>query len=100
MYSVAPDTVLCVAAPAELNATTVAAFRDWVRNTISPNHRLLDVDLRKTAFIDSSGLGALIALHKTMAAQGGAVRLFNPRQQVLQILELTRMHRLMEIIRL
>ena len=100
MTTSAPDAVLCISAPAELNATTVASFRDWVRNTINPVHRILDVDLRKTAFIDSSGLGALISLHKTMSAQGGAVRLFNPRQQVLQILELTRMHRLMEIVRL
>jgi len=49
--------------------------------------------------VDSCGLGALVALHKTAAARGGVLRLINPTPPVQQILELTRMHRIFEIIK-
>jgi anti-sigma B factor antagonist len=94
-----PDTVLKISAPAELNAVTFTPFREKTRASILPAHRRLDVDLGQTTFVDSSGLGALIALQKTMDSRSGSVRLLNPRQNVLQILELTRMHRIFEIAR-
>ena len=53
--------------------------------------------MRSTTFVDSSGLGALISLHKHLSERDGKVRLLNPRQSVLQLLELTRMHRIFEI---
>jgi anti-sigma B factor antagonist len=49
--------------------------------------------------VDSCGLGALVALHKTAAAHGGVLRLINPTPPVQQILELTRMHRIFEVIK-
>lgn len=94
-----PDTVLQVSAPAELNSVTFTPFREKARASILPAHTRVDVDLGQTTFVDSSGLGALIALQKTMGARCGAVRLLNPRQNVMQLLELTRMHRIFEIAR-
>lgn len=98
MSTTVTDPVLHLAAPPELNATNAAAFRDHARSLIRDSHTRLDVDLAKTSFVDSSGLGALIALHKQLARQGGSVRISNPRKPVMQILELTRMHRLFEIV--
>lgn len=94
-----PETVLKVSAPTELTAITFTPFREKTRAGILPGHKRLDVDMEGTAFVDSSGLGALIALHKAMDSRNGSVRLLNPRQPVLQILELTRMHRMFEIVR-
>jgi len=48
--------------------------------------------------VDSSGLGALIALHKTMCARGGGIRILRPTPVVHQVMELTRLHRVFEII--
>lgn len=81
----------------ELNATNAAAFRDEVRAALTSTLTTLDVDLSTTTFLDSSGLGALIALHKTMATRGGCLRILKPTPTVLQILELTRLHRVLEI---
>jgi anti-sigma B factor antagonist len=50
-------------------------------------------------FLDSCGLGALISLHKTACTRNGAVRLLNPTPPVQQILELTRLHRVFEIVK-
>ena len=94
-----PNTVLKVSAPSELTAVTFTPFRETTRAGITAAHKRLDVDLEATSFVDSSGLGALIALHKAMESRNGSVRLINPKQSVMQLLELTRMHRMFEIVR-
>jgi len=84
----------------ELGAATSNDFRDQARAALSlDNLRNLEVDLSETMFVDSCGLGALIALHKTVCGLNGLMRLINPTPGVLQILELTRMHRLFEIVK-
>ena len=83
----------------ELNATNSATLRDDARAALKEELTTIDVDLSQTRFVDSSGLGALIALHKTMCARGGSGRILNPTPSVQQILELTRLHRVFEIVK-
>ncbi len=83
----------------ELGAGNATAFRDQVRSALADDRRNIDVDLSETSFVDSSGLGALIALHKSACNRKGVLRLLNPKPAVQQILELTRMHRLFEIVK-
>ncbi len=83
----------------ELVAANSFAFRDQVRATMSENQRDIEIDLSAIHFMDSSGLGALIGLHKTTRCRNGAVRLLNPTPQVEQILRLTRTNRLFEVVR-
>lgn len=92
-------TTLQASGIAELNAANAGAFRDEARAALTDAITLLDVDLSVTTFVDSSGLGALIALHKTMAMRGGSVRIIKPAATVQQILELTRLHRVLEIVK-
>ncbi len=90
---------LLIAEIKELGAANANGFRDWVRSSLTDGQKNIDVDLAHTTFIDSCGLGALIALHKTACAREGTVRLLHPQPQVQQILELTRMHRIFEIVK-
>src|SRR5690348_505302 len=83
----------------ELGAANSNAFRDWVRSNLGQGHRNIDIDLSETTFLDSCGLGALISLHKTAQSRQGAVRLLSPQPQVDQILTLTRMHHIFDIVR-
>lgn len=89
---------LHVVAGKELGAANANAFRDWVRKSLTNDLRNIEVDLSQTAFLDSCGLGALVALHKTVSGRHGQLRLLHPQPTVLQILELTRMNRLFEIV--
>ena len=91
--------VLRVLGLAELNATNCTAFRDEVRAALRDEHRQVELDFSGLKFVDSSGLGALVAIHKTLCGRQGFVRILNPSPSVLQILELTRMHRIFEIAR-
>jgi anti-sigma B factor antagonist len=82
----------------ELGAANSQSFRDQVRGAMTDTHRNIEIDLSQTMFVDSCGLGALISLHKTTCSRSGVVRLLNPTPPVQQILELTRMHRIFDIV--
>lgn len=83
----------------ELAASNSNSFRDQVRASLADSQRVIEIDLSETMFMDSCGLGALISLHKTACGRNGLVRLLNPTPPVQQILELTRMHRIFEIVK-
>ena len=60
---------------------------------------VIEIDLSDTRFMDSSGLGALFALYRSVAERNGAtLRLLNPRPEIQQLLELTQMQQLFEIV--
>ena len=82
----------------ELGAANTHQFRDEVNGAMGDAHKNIEIDLSETMFVDSCGLGALISLHKTTCNRNGTVRLLNPTPPVQQILELTRMHRIFEIV--
>lgn len=83
----------------DLGASNANSFRDQVRAAMSDAHKYIEIDLSQTMFLDSCGLGALISLHKATCSRSGMVRLINPTPPVQQILELTRMHRIFEIVK-
>ena len=83
-----------------LGADNAIKVRDAIRAELRPKHTNLRIDFAKLDFLDSSGLGALISLQKSMAEQNGKVQLVNPTDTSLQILELSRMHRIFEIVQI
>jgi anti-sigma B factor antagonist len=91
------DTVR-ISAVRELGEANANAFRDWVQGAMTAGQKNIDIDLSKTGFIDSSGLGALVALHKIATSRQGTVRLLSPQPPVRQILELTKMNHIFEIV--
>jgi anti-sigma B factor antagonist len=83
----------------ELGAGNSNDVRDQARAALHEPHKNIEIDLSQTSFLDSCGLGALIALHKTACGRNGTVRLLKPLPPVLQVLELTGLHRVFEIIK-
>jgi anti-sigma B factor antagonist len=92
------DQTLEVRGILELDASNAGRVRDEIRAAITPAHTVLEIDFSAITFLDSSGLGALIALHKTLRSQNGTLRLVNPTPSASQIIELTRLHRVFEIV--
>lgn len=87
-----------ITAPAELCAATARLWRDRLDTEIKPDHEEVSIDLSKTRFIDSSGLGVLLTLNKSLRARGASLKLINPSSAVCQLIELTRLHRVFEMI--
>lgn len=87
-----------ITAPAELCSTTSRQWKERVTKDLTASQAEVSIDLSKTSFIDSSGLGVLLSLNKTLRAQGGVLKLLNPSSAVAQLIELTRLHRVFEIV--
>jgi anti-sigma B factor antagonist len=90
-----PNTIT---APAELCSATARMWKERVTKDLGHQPNEASIDLSKTRFIDSSGLGVLLSLNKSLRAQGGVLKLLNPSAAVAQLIELTRLHRVFEII--
>lgn len=83
----------------ELTAVNSGAFREQVTAALSDSPTAIDIDLAKTRFVDSSGLGALFALYRAVGdTTGTTLRLLNPTPEIRQLLELTQMEQLFEIV--
>jgi anti-sigma B factor antagonist len=75
-----------------LDMVAASQLRALVNATVQRGSNRLVIDLGETAFIDSSGLGALIAGLKTTRQAGGDLRIARPPEQVMMVLELTQMN--------
>ena len=83
----------------ELTAVNSTGFRDEIRAALPAPPAVIEIDLAEPRFMDSSGLGALFALYRaTGQGEGVILRLLNPRPEIQQLLELTQMQQLFEIV--
>src|SRR5687767_4030064 len=61
---------LVVRAPPELDALSAPGFRDQLAFLLVHGAPALVIDMRDTTFVDSSGMGALVAARKLTMEQG------------------------------
>ncbi len=87
-----PDGPCLLSVSGEVDVATCGELREAGEKTIQeegcPGIR---VDLRQVTFIDSSGIGALIAIRNTADSAGVPVIFANPSPKVSSVLELTRL---------
>ncbi len=82
----------------ELTSVSAAELKDQARLRFTAGLKNMDFDASTLEFIDSSGLGALISLQKLATERGGRFRLIAPKPTIVQVLELTRLHRVFDIV--
>ncbi|PYX87068.1 MAG: anti-sigma factor antagonist [Acidobacteria bacterium] len=73
-----------------------AALRDSVKSLIKQNNKIV-LNLGGVNYIDSGGLGTLVALYTTARAAGGAIRLANLTQRVGDLLQVTKLLTVFEV---
>jgi anti-sigma B factor antagonist len=78
-----------------LDLLSAAELKRLLVEEVGAGQCRLVVDLEGVAFIDSSGLGALIGGLKAARTAGGNLRLARPGEQALTILELTTLDRVL-----
>lgn len=86
-----PQGVAELSVSGRLNMVTAARVREAIQSAVDDNRPKIAVNLERVVFLDSSGLGALIAGMKIAREVGGDVRLIKPTEQVELVLELTNM---------
>jgi anti-sigma B factor antagonist len=73
-----------------ITTETSGLFKTEVKNWV-PRSKLVIVDLSNVDYIDSSGLGTVLATYITAKAAGCTVRLVNLTPRIKDLLQLTRL---------
>jgi anti-sigma B factor antagonist len=81
----------------EVDIYTAGKLRDAVTETVENGHYRLAADLADMEFMDSSGLGVLIAALKRLKEHEGELVLVSPRDQMRRILKLTGLDKILTI---
>jgi anti-sigma B factor antagonist len=88
------DKGVTVLAPSgRLDVAGAPALKDAVSQAMKGGQLRLIIDMEGVSFVDSSGLGSVIAALKQVRSSKGDLRLAAPNQQVRVVLELTTLDR-------
>lgn len=72
-------------------------LKEQVLEQLKNGDRKFVIDFAKTGYIDSSGLGVLVSLSKTIHAKGGELRLSCLNENLRTLFELTKLNTLLRI---
>jgi anti-anti-sigma factor len=94
-YLVGPaGSTVAVATPVgEFDVSNAADFKAQLLAALARTPAVLVLDLSRMTFLDSTVLGALVAVHRRACAMGTVVRLANPTVTVIKLLTLTALDR-------
>jgi len=79
-----------------LNMVSAPQFAKAVQDLVADGCARLIVDLSATGFVDSSGLGALVASLKVARQAGGDLRLAATTPQIDTVLQLTNLDKVLQ----
>ncbi|NEQ50619.1 MAG: STAS domain-containing protein [Leptolyngbya sp. SIO3F4] len=80
-----------------LDGTQTTAFREQVDEALEKGIKILLIDLKDITFVDSSGLGVLVACLKNARTLGCKMYVCSINDQIRMLFELTSMDRVFEI---
>jgi anti-sigma B factor antagonist len=89
------DDVVVVVPRGRLTMVSARRLREIFGESVSNGHHRIVVDMAETTFLDSSGLGAIIAGLKAARQAGGDLRIARPTPAVLSVFELTNLDKVL-----
>lgn len=84
-------------ASGEIDLDTSAFLKEQLHELIDAQKGVIVLDLSDVAFIDSSGLGALILSYRAAQERGIDLKVSSPRPQVLKVMQITGLDRVFDI---
>jgi anti-sigma B factor antagonist len=88
-----------IAVHGELDLFTTPELRTRINDTIDEGTRELIVDLSETAFVDSTGLGVLLAALKRIRSCDGELVIIDTRSNVLNTFKVAGVDQILTIVR-
>ena len=92
-----PETELVILA-GELGLEKAPALEQLLVVILDSGKKRLLVDLSDVTYIDSAILGVLVGASKRLVPQGGGVTIACPDENIRQVLEITELDRVFEIV--
>jgi anti-sigma B factor antagonist len=81
-----------------LDMTTAPRLRDEITAAVGRGENHVALGMGEVDFMDSTGLGAIIASLKTLRESGGDIRLVAPSWQSMLVIKMTNMDRVFLIV--
>lgn len=89
---------IVISMPTNFTTEEAAIFRTDVNNYIKEGKSEIILDFMGCTFIDSTGLGVLVAVYKKCIELNGHLKLKSLNDHVLKVFKLTRLDKVFEII--
>lgn len=81
----------------EVDLATAPQLREQLVALVADGHRCIVVDLSRTEFLDSTGLGALVVGLKRLRAHDGHMRVVCTTPRVRKVFEITHVDRVLPL---
>ncbi|HEX5366721.1 MAG TPA: STAS domain-containing protein [Acidimicrobiales bacterium] len=91
------DGAALVRLSGDLDIVTADDVKGELVALIDGGHRALSLDLSDVGFVDSSGLGVLVAVHRRAESAGGALVIRSTPPQLRRLFEITRLGDLLTV---
>ena len=79
------------------DVVTAPEIKSELIDAVNDGARTIIIDLSQVSFLDSSGVGALVAIHKALEHEGGQLRLAALPKQAHLVLRLTQLESLFSL---
>lgn len=79
------------------DATVTEKFLTTLDEYCAESLESAKIDLKGVEFIDSSGIGALLKVHRSLNSPSRTVKLLNPSPSVMSIIKILRLERAFEL---
>jgi anti-sigma B factor antagonist len=73
------------------------ALRESVKSLLAKNKKQIVLNMDNVTYIDSAGLGTLVAAHHSARSQNASLRLSNLGSKFHEVLQVTRLHTVFEV---
>lgn len=93
----AAGAVTVVTVEGQLIVANRQELKQVIQDALDGGARKFVIDFGPTAYIDSSGLGALVSINKKVREQGGELRLAGLNDDLRALFELTKLDTLFQI---
>jgi anti-sigma B factor antagonist len=90
------DVIVVTVTGDVLDASVIGDFKSEMTPVLKSEYRVV-FDMSNIQFVDSSGVGAILACLRTLNAEGGDLKICSLTKPVQALFELVRMHKIFDI---
>lgn len=72
-------------------------MRETIQSLLEEGKRNILVNLEKVTFMDSAGIGELVACHKRAVEKGGQIKILKPNEKLLDLFTITKLIEIFDI---
>ncbi|WP_079527157.1 STAS domain-containing protein [Solibacillus isronensis] len=81
----------------EIDSHTAPILKGELELIVLSDGLIIELDLSKVTYMDSSGLGVLVAFYKKVIKENTSLKLLNPSERIMRMFNITGLSQFMDI---